>query len=199
LIESRNTFDRGGVHATFGTHAVSVGFAHCRTFARGPPGTLSKGWSSLACTPPNSVSRKTSTTFERLRRREALRTRSPLTTTARSGVGWHSLLAGALLHRCDRAGARSPLRRRQLRRIGNENSPVAGSSRKQRRDRSRVRFIRGAWSRSGRGLGQLEVARNMRWPSQSGEVRVSWRCCGAHASPLRHSPSPAPQSMGAVR
>ncbi len=47
-----------------------------------------------------------------------------------------SLLAGALLHRCDRARARSPLRRRQLRRIGNENSTIAGSRRKRRRDRS---------------------------------------------------------------
>ena len=46
-----------------------------------------------------------------------------------------SLLAGALLHRCGRARARSPLRRRQLRRIGNENSTIAGSRRERRRDR----------------------------------------------------------------
>ena len=37
-----------------------------------------------------------------------------------------SLLAGALLRRCCGEGARSPLRRRQLRRIGNEDSPIAG-------------------------------------------------------------------------
>ena len=43
-----------------------------------------------------------------------------------------SLLASALLHRCGRARARSSLRRRQLRRIGNENSTIAGSRRKRR-------------------------------------------------------------------
>ena len=68
-----------------------------------------------------------------------------------------------------------------------------------RRDRSRVRFRRGAWSRGGRRLGQLEVARNIRRLSQSGEFRVSWRCRGEHASRLCRSASPAPQSMGAFR
>ena len=46
-----------------------------------------------------------------------------------------SLLAGALLHRCNRAGAGSPLRRRQLRRIRNENSTIAGSLRDRRHER----------------------------------------------------------------
>jgi Family of unknown function (DUF6444) len=59
------------------------------------------------------------------------------------------------------------------------------------------RFIRSAWSRGGRRLAQLTVARNIRRLSESGELRVSWRCRGEHASPLRRSPSPAPQSMGA--
>ena len=59
--------------------------------------------------------------------------------------------------------------------------------------------IRGAWSRGGRGLGQLEVARNIRRASQSREVRVSWRCRGEHASRLCRSASSAPQSMGAFR
>ena len=58
---------------------------------------------------------------------------------------------------------------------------------------------RGAWSRGGRRLGQLEVARNIRRPSKSGEFRVSWRCRGEHAPRLCRSASPAPQSMGAFR
>ena len=62
-----------------------------------------------------------------------------------------------------------------------------------------VRFRRGAWSRGRRRLGQLEVARNVRRPSQSGELRVSWRCRGEHAPRLCRSVSPAPQSMGAFR
>ena len=62
-----------------------------------------------------------------------------------------------------------------------------------------VRFRRGAWSRGRRRLGQLEVARNIRRPSQSRQLRVSWRCRGEYASPLCRSASLAPQSMGALR
>src|SRR6185369_4769205 len=59
----------------------------------GPRGTKNKGWSSSACTHPNSRLRKTSTTCERPQRRETSRIPSPSTTTAPSGVGadWANL------------------------------------------------------------------------------------------------------------
>jgi thiol-disulfide isomerase/thioredoxin len=56
---------------------------------------------------------------------------------------------------------------------------------------------RAIWS--GRRLGQLEVARDIRRPSQGGAFRVSRRCRGEQNPGLRRSASLAPQSMGAFR
>ena len=75
---------------------------------------------------------------------------------------------------------------------------LAASGRSSGLERQSVSF-EVAWSRGGRRLGQLEVARNIRRSPQSREVRISWRCGGEYAPPLCGSASPAPQSVGAVR
>ena len=87
-------------------------------------------------------------------------TRSRSTVTSRSGGRSEPLLAGPLLRRCEGAGPTPPVRRGQVRAVGDGFSAVAGRGRS-RRHRPGAGLGRGAGRRGCSPIAQPEVSREL--------------------------------------
>ena len=197
--DRRPTCGAKSCSSTSGPTPASTGCARCRTFARGPHSTKTRAWLSLACTRPNSHLRKTSTTFDEFAKEMGIEYPVAIDNDRAIWRGFANHYWPALYF-LDAAGhvrdhhfgegkyEQSETTIRQLLADAGNRSDRAASSR------------RGAWSRSRRGLGQLESRpRPTSAIRKRRELCVSRWCGGEHASDYAAPSASPPESLGPFR